>query len=149
MLVLLGGFKMLPMLPEIIKQAFKKPVTNLFPAKYLPKTITGFLEKVGKGQATITPPIESPKNQRGKLVYNREICTGCGLCMKVCPAHAIEQTVYPAKEGERPQKRIRIYVGNCIFCGQCIDICAKNALTHSPDFLLSTEDRYAESQIIE
>ncbi len=140
---------MLPMLPEILKQVFKKPVTNLFPVKYLPKTITGFLARVGDGKTRIVPPVESPKDQRGKLVYYREICTGCGLCMKVCPAHAIEQIVYPAKEGERPQKRIRIYVGNCIFCGQCIDICAKKAISHSLEFLLAAEDRYAESQIIE
>ena len=140
---------MLPMLPEIVKQAFKKPATNLFPAKHLPKTITGFLAKVADGKAEIVPPVESPKNQRGKLVYNREICTGCGLCQKVCPAHAIETVVYPAKEGEKPQKRVRIYVGNCIFCGQCIDICAKKALSQSPEFLLAAEDRFAESQIIE
>lgn len=140
---------MLPMLPEILKQFFKKPATNLFPAKYLPKTIIGFLGKVGEGKAEIVPPVESPANQRGKLTYNREICTGCGLCMKVCPAHAIEQVVYPAQGDERPQKRIRIYVGNCIFCGQCIDICAKKALNHSSEFLLAAEDRFAESQIIE
>ncbi len=75
--------------------------------------------------------------------------------MKVCPAHAIEHVVYPAppaKDAEdkpRAQKRVRIYVGNCIFCGQCIDICPKGAISQSPEFLLATEDRFAESQIIE
>ncbi|MDO5828649.1 MAG: 4Fe-4S dicluster domain-containing protein [Methanocorpusculum sp.] len=140
---------MLPMLPEIVKQAFKKPATNLFPAKHLPKTITGFLAKVGSGEAKIHPPVESPANQRGKLIYDRAVCNGCGLCMKVCPAHAIEQVVYPAAEGEKPQKRIRIYVGNCIFCGQCIDICSKKALSQSSEYLLAAEDRFAETQIIE
>jgi len=140
---------MIPMLPEALRQFFKKPATNLFPAKHLPKTITGFLKDVGEGKAEIRPPVESPAEQRGKLTYNREVCNGCGLCTKVCPAHAIEQVVYPAAEGERPEKRIRIYIGNCIFCGQCIDICAKKALNHSTEYLLSTEDRYADSQIIE
>jgi len=140
---------MIPMLPEALRQFFKKPATNLFPAKRLPKTIAGFLKDVGEGKATLNPPVESPLQQRGKLVYNRETCTGCGLCMKVCPAHAIEQVVYPAVGEERPEKRIRIYVGNCIFCGQCIDICAKKCLSHSPEFLLSTEDRYADTQIVE
>lgn len=141
---------MLPMVPEIIRQVWKKPATNLFPAKYLPKTITGFLAKVAEGKAAIVPPVESPAGQRGKIAYNRAVCNGCGLCMKVCPAHAIEQVVHPAAaEGERPQKRIRIYVGNCIFCGQCIDICAKGAISHTTEFLLSTEDRYADSQIVE
>lgn len=140
---------MLPMFLEVIVQAFKKPVTNKFPAKYLPKTITGFLGDVAEGKAVLIPPVESPKNQRGKLMYDRGVCNGCGLCQKVCPAHAIEPVVYPAAEGEKPQKRIRIYVCNCIFCGQCIDICAKHALSQSEEFLLAAEDRYAESQIIE
>ncbi|HJJ28375.1 MAG TPA: 4Fe-4S binding protein [Methanocorpusculum sp.] len=140
---------MLPMFLEVIAQAFKKPVTNQFPAKYLPKTITGFLGDVAEGRAEITAPVESPKGQRGKLLYDRAVCNGCGLCQKVCPSHAIEPVVHPAAEGEKPQKRIRIYVGNCIFCGQCIDICAKHALSQSDEFLLAAEDRFADSQIVE
>ena len=146
---------MLPMLKEILAQSVKKPVTNLFPAERLPKSITGFLEDVGRGKANLIPPVETPEHMRGKLSYNRNLCNGCGLCMKVCPAHAIEQVVYPvppAKEGEeqpRAQKRIRIYVGNCIFCGQCIDICPKEAISQTSEFLLAAEDRFAESQIIE
>ncbi|MDO5844392.1 MAG: NADH-quinone oxidoreductase, partial [Methanocorpusculum sp.] len=31
------------MFKEIISQAFRKPVTNYFPAKRLPKTINGYL----------------------------------------------------------------------------------------------------------
>ncbi len=146
---------MLPMLKEILTQSVKKPVTNLFPAARLPKSITGFLEDVGRGKANLIPPVETPEHMRGKLSYKRNICNGCGLCMKVCPSHAIEQVVYPvppAKEGEeqpRAQKRIRIYVGNCIFCGQCIDICPKEAISQTSEFLLAAEDRFAESQIIE
>jgi len=141
---------MLPMFFEVIAQAFKKPATNKFPAKYLPKTITGFLGKVQTGEAQIIAPVEQPKNMRGKMVYDRSVCNGCGLCQKVCPAHAIEQVVHaPKDEGEKPQKRIRIYIGNCIFCGQCIDICAKHALSQSDEFLLAAEDRFADSQIVE
>ncbi len=146
---------MFPMLKEILVQSVKKPVTNLFPAARLPKTITGFLGKVSEGKAALIPPVETPNAMRGKLVYDRKLCNGCGLCMKVCPSHAIEQVTYPvppAKEGEdkpRAQKRVRFYVGNCIFCGQCIDICPKDAISQSSEFLLATEDRFAESQIIE
>jgi len=146
---------MLPMLKEILTQSVKKPATNLFPAARLPESITGFLKDVGEGKATLTPPVETPEKMRGKLVYDRKLCNGCGLCMKVCPAHAIEQVVYPlppAKEGEekpRASKRVRIYVSSCIFCGQCIDICPRNAISQTSEFMLATEDRFAESQIIE
>ncbi|HNL87140.1 MAG TPA: 4Fe-4S binding protein [Methanoregulaceae archaeon] len=42
-----------------------------------------------------------------------------------------------------------MYVTQCIFCSQCNDVCPKNALHMSHEFLLATEDRYAESQIVE
>lgn len=151
----------LPMLREILTQSVKKPVTNLFPAVHLPKSITGFLGSAAEGKAEILPPVETPPAFRGKISYDRAACNGCGLCMKVCPAHAIEQVVYPpvtirvtdaegnSSEKVKKEKRIRIYVGNCIFCGQCTDICAKNALAMGDAFLLATEDRFAESQIVE
>ena len=151
----------LPMMKEILVQSVKKPVTNLFPAVRLPRSITGFLGSIAEGKAAITPPVPTPAAFRGKIVYDRAACNGCGLCLKVCPAHAIEQVVYPPvtvsvtdAEGNvfekvKKEKRIRIYVASCIFCGQCIDICAKKALSQSPEFLLAAEDRFAETQIIE
>lgn len=141
---------MLPMFKEIAVQLFKKPATNNFPAKRVPKTVTGFLEDVNAGRAEIVAPVEAPEGLRGKLVYDRNVCNGCGLCIRVCPAHAIERIVYPSEvEGEPSKKRIRIYVCNCIFCGQCIDICAKKALSQSNEYLLSTQDRYADTQVVE
>jgi formate hydrogenlyase subunit 6/NADH:ubiquinone oxidoreductase subunit I len=52
-------------------------------------------------------------------------------------------------ENMKMEKRIRIYVANCVFCGQCTDICSKNALLMSDEFLLATEDRFAETQIVD
>ncbi len=131
----------LPLVPELLKQLFSRPATNSFPARHLPPSVTGFLAKVARGEATIHPPVPTPPRFRGKIVYDREACIGCSLCLRVCPAHAIE--FLPET------KRIRIYVTQCIFCAQCNDICPKDALHMSSDFLLATEDRYAESQIVE
>jgi len=131
----------LPMIREIIAQVFKTPATNPFPSRFLPPSVTEFLKKVGSGEATINPPVPTPPHFRGKIVYDRDGCIGCNLCIRVCPAHAIE--FIPET------KRIRIYVTQCIFCSQCNDICPKGVLTMSPDFLLATENRYAEDQIVE
>ena len=79
----------IPAFPEVLRQILKKPVTNLFPARYLPKSITGFLNKVAAGEATINPPVALPPNFRGKITYDRDICIGCKLCVRVCPAHEI------------------------------------------------------------
>lgn len=151
----------LPMFREVLSQSVKKPATNLFPAPRLPDSITGFLDLVANGKAEIIPPVPTPLNYRGKIQYDRNTCIGCGLCLKVCPAHAIEQVVYPpvkvtvtdaegkVSEKMKTEKRIRIYVSSCIFCGQCTDICPKDSLSMSDAFLLATVDRFSDEQVVE
>ena len=131
----------LPMIPELLIQMLKKPATNAFPARYLPPSVTEFLAKVARGEAAINPPVPAPPKFRGKIAYDRESCIGCSLCLKVCPAHAIE--FLPST------KRIRIYVAQCVFCSQCNDICPKGSLHMTLEFLLACENRFAESQIVE
>jgi NAD(P)H-quinone oxidoreductase subunit I len=129
------------MIPELLKQLFRAPATNAFPSKYLPPSVTGFLRKVGRGEATINPPVPTPADFRGKITYEPEECIGCSLCVKVCPSHAIE--LLPET------KRIRIYVSQCIFCSQCTDMCPKGSLKMSNEFLLADEDRYSDNLIVE
>ena len=75
----------LPMMPELVRQLFRKPATNAFPARYLPPSVTEFLSQVAKGEAAINPPVPVPPKFRGKIAYDRESCIGCQLCLKVCP----------------------------------------------------------------
>ena len=70
---------------EIFKRLFSEPVTNQFPAKYLPKTITGFLDKAGSGKVEMHPPVSLPPRYRGTIIYDAEKCRGCKICLKVCP----------------------------------------------------------------
>lgn len=133
--------KFLPTVAEVLRQIIKTPATNIFPAKYLPPSITGFLRSVGEGKASIHPPIGTPPGFRGKITYDRDTCTGCKLCIRVCPANAIE--FLPET------KRVRIYVTQCVFCSQCNDACPTGSLVMSDEFLLATEDRYAEHMIVE
>ncbi|HUU76594.1 MAG TPA: 4Fe-4S dicluster domain-containing protein [Methanoregulaceae archaeon] len=131
----------LPLIPELLRQLFRKPATNLFPAKYQPPSVTGFLQSVAAGKAELNPPVATPQNFRGKIEYQRDGCIGCSLCVKVCPSYAIE--LLPET------KRIRIWVDQCIFCSQCNDICPKGGLRMTDEFLLATEDRYSENLIVE
>ena len=130
-----------PMVPELLGSLFQKPNTNPFPAAQLPPTVTGLLEKVGKGEAALNPPVPVPEKLRGKMTYVRETCIGCNLCIKVCPAHAIE--AIPAV------KKIRIFVSQCIQCGQCTEICPKQCLALSGQFLNASHDRYDKSLVVE
>ena len=56
------------MLGDIATSLFRKPVTENYP----------FEKKV------------APEALRGKLYYDPSKCTGCMLCIKDCPANAIE-----------------------------------------------------------
>ena len=131
-----------PMGFELIRQLFRKPFTNCFPVKYYPnkETVTGLMDKVEKGEAKINAPVEVPKKFRGKIVYEREKCIGCRLCVRVCPARAIE---FLSEE-----KKIKIRIDRCIFCSQCNDVCPVKCLHMSENFLLANEDRFDTDMIV-
>ena len=130
-----------PMGFELLKQLFKKPATNVFPVTYCPDSVLKLLEKVEKGEVKINPPVEVPKGFRGKILYDRDKCIGCKLCLKVCPANAIE--FIPET------KKIKIHVDHCICCSQCNDICPKNCLSMSDNFFVAGADRNSDEFIVE
>jgi formate hydrogenlyase subunit 6/NADH:ubiquinone oxidoreductase subunit I len=82
------------MVSDVVKSFFSKPVTQQYP----------FVRK------------EAPESFRGKLVWDLSNCTGCQLCIKDCPANAIELVVL-----DRANKRyvMRFHADRCTYCGQC------------------------------
>ncbi len=86
------------MLGDIFGSLFKKPVTELYP----------FVRT------------EGPDRLRGQLLYNAEKCTGCLLCMKDCPANAIEILTV-----DKVNKKfvMRYHADRCTFCAQCVESC--------------------------
>lgn len=129
------------MIGELFVQFFRKPYTNLFPVKYAPKNVTKTIERVKKGEITINDPIPTPPGFRGKLKYYSEKCTGCKMCMRVCPADAFEF---------RPEiKKVRVYISRCTFCSFCVDVCPTKALEMSDEFLLADTNKHSKNLIEE
>lgn len=100
--------KKIGMVTDVLRSAFRRPVTERYPAERRP----------------------AAQLYRSKLSWNPEACTGCALCVKDCPAEAIELITI-----DKAAKRfvVRYHVDRCTFCGQCAYSCRFDCITLSND----------------
>jgi formate hydrogenlyase subunit 6/NADH:ubiquinone oxidoreductase subunit I len=86
------------MLGDISRSLFKQPFTERYPFERRP----------------------TPSRLRGKLVWDPAKCTGCKVCLRDCPAHAIELLVI-----DKASKRfvLRFHADRCTYCAQCVVNC--------------------------
>lgn len=96
------------MLGDILRSLFKKPATELYPF--------------------VKSPV--PEDLRGALQYDPGKCTGCQLCVKDCPANAIELITV-----DKVNKRfvMRYYPDRCVYCSQCVQNCRFKCLAMSDE----------------
>ncbi|MBN1856390.1 MAG: 4Fe-4S binding protein [Dehalococcoidia bacterium] len=127
-------------LKVLFRQLFASPATNRFPVSYAPKSVKALLARASEDSRVINPPVAVPPGFRGKIAYDREKCIGCQLCVKVCPARAIE--FIPE------EKKVRIFVARCCFCSQCNDVCPVSCLSMSDEFMLASYDKYSDDLIV-
>ncbi len=78
------------------------------------------------------PPAEG---YRGKPLYDRDKCIGCGACSQVCPAKAI--TVVD----QGSTRVLRVWHGHCAFCGRCEDTCPWEAIKLSREYVIVTYNK--------
>jgi formate hydrogenlyase subunit 6/NADH:ubiquinone oxidoreductase subunit I len=94
------------MLGDVMRSLFRKPVTEQYP----------FVRS------------DVPERLRGKLMYDSEKCSGCMLCVKDCPANAIEILVV-----DKVNKKfaMRYHADRCVYCAQCVVSCRFKCLNMS------------------
>jgi NAD(P)H-quinone oxidoreductase subunit I len=100
--------KIVTMLRDVLGSLWKRPFTETYPFEQRP----------------------SPERLRGQLHFNPEKCTGCCLCVKECPANALELITL-----DRKAKKfvLRYHVDRCTYCAQCVQNCRFDCLEMSPD----------------
>lgn len=106
------------------------------PGKILPEVLSTMM----KPPVTIRYPYEKacmPPDYRGKIAFDAKLCIGCKMCMRDCPAKAIDIQ----KVGEEKVFKADFLLDHCIYCAQCVDSCPRNALAITPAFELAQYDR--------
>jgi membrane-bound hydrogenase subunit mbhJ len=77
----------------------------------------------------------APEGFRGVPEVNSEKCTGCGACVEVCPAKAIEIT----DKGD--ERTVRFNHTKCIFCATCEEVCPEAAIEMAARYNTATENK--------
>jgi formate hydrogenlyase subunit 6/NADH:ubiquinone oxidoreductase subunit I len=96
------------MFGDIFKSVFKKPATEKYPFKKYPV----------------------PETLHGKVVYDPQTCTGCMMCVRDCPAGALDLVVI-----DRATKRfvMKYSEQKCVYCALCVQVCKFNTLHMSDE----------------
>jgi formate hydrogenlyase subunit 6/NADH:ubiquinone oxidoreductase subunit I len=86
------------MLGDIWTSLFKAPITERYPFVKRP----------------------APAQLRGEVLWDPDKCGGCQLCVKDCPAGALELIII-----DRKAKRfvMKYDINRCIYCAQCEKSC--------------------------
>jgi len=77
-----------------------------------------------------------PDGFRGRQIFDIDLCIGCGLCARDCPAKAIEMVDVEGK------KKPLFHLDLCIFCYQCAESCPRNAIKTSGFFELASTNKH-------
>lgn len=96
------------MVGDALRSLFRRPVTQRYPFERLP----------------------APERLRGVLQWDADKCTGCALCVKDCPAQAIEIEMV---DKATKQVVMRYHVDRCTYCAQCLISCRQDALSMAHD----------------
>ena len=110
--------------------------------KYPGKISASALNHLGRKPATISypfGPLKIEPNYRGQISFEPDKCIGCRLCVKDCPAKAIEINNVGPKEDKKFDMTLDL--SHCIYCCQCVDTCPKKAIGFTQNIELAGFDK--------
>jgi Ni,Fe-hydrogenase III small subunit/Pyruvate/2-oxoacid:ferredoxin oxidoreductase delta subunit len=93
------------------------------------------LARLKQGHRTIAYPAQAPTlpdRFRGLPIVDSSRCPDdCRACADACPTNAI------AVEGGK----VRLDLGRCLFCTDCVEACPEGAIRYTQDYRLATRSR--------
>ena len=120
------------MLPEVLRHIFRKPATSAYPFE----------------------PARPMPEFRGRIDFDSAKCIGCQICVRVCPAKALDIVLSaeqppappPPAEGQPAIPAKKKYdcvmrLSHCVYCWQCAESCPKKALITTQDFELASVNK--------
>ncbi len=72
----------------------------------------------------------TPERFRGKVVVDKELCIGCGICVHTCTAGAIKIE----KRADQSGYDFVVWHNSCCLCANCRHYCPTKAITLSNDW---------------
>jgi hydrogenase-4 component H len=106
----------------------------------LKEAIKSLISSPYTGKFPLGPARPVPKGLRGKPVYNKDVCVGCGACAKVCPVGVIQVTDNAVSK----KRSLTQILDLCVYCGQCERYCiTKTGIQLTQEYDLATCDRNA------
>lgn len=100
--------------------------------------LKSLLTRLHQGHRTMAypqgEPPALPERFRGRPLLDASKCPdGCRACIAACPTDAISAAASGAS--------LRVDLGRCLFCTECMDACPEGAVTYSGDYRLATRTR--------
>jgi len=133
---------MLSTVYRVFQQFFGKRSTNAFPCTHAPDSIVNLLK-----DGEITPFVSLPEGFRGKLAYDFDKCIGCGMCLKVCPANALEAYKIIDPKKDKKANRMVFFRGKCTYCEECAVVCPVSAIVLTENFMMANYQSFGDDQI--
>ena len=97
--------------------------------------LRNIVARLRQGHRTIGFPATAPTlpdRYRGLPVVDPSKCPdGCRACAEACPTDAITVT----------DKDVRLDLGRCLFCADCVEACPHQTLRHTSEFRLAANRR--------
>jgi ferredoxin/flavodoxin len=100
----------------LIRDLVKKVYAKITIDEFVPYPIEDLNYQPGPAQKAMQEmSLEKARSMFPKIEADKDLCSQCGECEKVCPVQAISCSPYP-QIGDK-----------CIFCFNCVRLCAENA----------------------